>query len=100
MKNYFCIAKIMASALTVGVMAQAPAAFAQDAAAGSNGYPNRPIRLIVSQQAGGSSHTVARLWAELAGKAIGGSIVMVGIAFAVAMFVRKKVREEEKRPPR
>ena len=29
--------------------------------------------------------------------AIGGSIVMVGIAFAVAMFVRKKVREEEKR---
>ena len=32
--------------------------------------------------------------------AIGGSIVMVGIAFAVAMFVRKKVREEEKRPPR
>ena len=32
--------------------------------------------------------------------AIGGSIVMVGLAFAVAMFVRKKVREEEKRPPR
>ena len=76
MKKYFCIAKIMASALTVGVMAQAPAAFAQDAAAGSNGYPNRPIRLIVSQQAGGSSDTVARLWAEHAGKAIGGSIVV------------------------
>ena len=32
--------------------------------------------------------------------AIGGSIVMVGIAFAVAMYVRKKVREEETRPPR
>ena len=76
MKKYFCIAKIMASALTVGVMAQAPAAFAQDAAAGSNGYPNRPIRLIVSQQAGGSSDTVARLWAEHAGKAFGGSIVV------------------------
>ena len=76
MKKNFCIAKIMASALTVGVMAQAPAAFAQDAAAGSNGYPNRPIRLIVSQQAGGSSDTVARLWAEHAGKAFGGSIVV------------------------
>lgn len=32
--------------------------------------------------------------------AIGGSIVMVGIAFAVAMFVRRKVREEEKRQRR
>ncbi|QNP49244.1 Bug family tripartite tricarboxylate transporter substrate binding protein [Diaphorobacter aerolatus] len=70
MKKYFYIARVMASALTLGVIAQAPA-FAQDSA-----YPARPIRLIVSQQAGGSSDTIARLWAEHAGKAINGSIVV------------------------
>lgn len=73
MKKYFCIAKIAACALTLGVMAQVPAAAKQDAA---QGYPNRPVRLIVSQQAGGSSDTIARLWAEHAGKAINGSIVV------------------------
>ncbi|MBF5005712.1 Bug family tripartite tricarboxylate transporter substrate binding protein [Diaphorobacter caeni] len=72
MKKHFCIAKIVASVWTVGLLAQTPV-MAQDAA---SGYPNRPVRLIVSQQAGGSSDTVARLWAEHAGKAIGGSIVV------------------------
>ncbi|MDR2336272.1 MAG: tripartite tricarboxylate transporter substrate binding protein [Burkholderiaceae bacterium] len=73
MKKYSClIAQFVASALTLGVMAHAPAAVAQDA----GNYPNRPIRLIVSQQAGGSSDTVARLWAEHAGKALHGSIVV------------------------
>ena len=70
MKKYLCVAKLVASAWTLGVMAQAPA-LAQEA-----NYPNRPIRLVVSQQAGGSSDTVARLWAEHAGKAhltIGGA---------------------------
>lgn len=70
MKKYSWISKLAASALTLGALAQAPS-FAQDA-----GYPGRPIRLIVSQQAGGSSDTIARLWAEHAGKAINGSIVV------------------------
>lgn len=39
-------------------------------------YPSRPVRLVVSQAPGGSSDTIARLWAEHAGKAIGGSIVV------------------------
>ena len=70
MKKYLCVAKLMASAWTLGVMAQAPA-LAQEA-----NYPNRPIRLVVSQQAGGSSDTVARLWAEHAGKALNASVVV------------------------
>ncbi|MCD2512397.1 Bug family tripartite tricarboxylate transporter substrate binding protein [Comamonas endophytica] len=45
-------------------------AFAQGA------YPERPVRLIVSQAPGGSSDTIARLWAEHAGKAIGATIVV------------------------
>ena len=39
-------------------------------------YPNRPVRLVVSQAPGGSSDTIARLWAEHAGKAIGATIVV------------------------
>lgn len=39
-------------------------------------YPERPVRLIVSQAPGGSSDTIARLWAEHAGKAIGATIVV------------------------
>lgn len=39
-------------------------------------YPSRPVRLVVSQAPGGSSDTIARLWAEHAGKAIGATIVV------------------------
>jgi tripartite-type tricarboxylate transporter receptor subunit TctC len=39
-------------------------------------YPNRPVRLVVSQQAGGSSDTIARMWAESVGKSIGGAVVV------------------------
>lgn len=45
-------------------------------AAQAQNYPNRPIKLVVSQAPGGSSDTIARLWAEHAGKAIGGTIVV------------------------
>lgn len=72
MKKISCLAKLAAAALASWAVAGTPAA-AQDAA----GYPgNRPIRLVVSQQAGGSSDTVARLWAEHAGKALGANIVV------------------------
>ncbi|WP_311221068.1 MULTISPECIES: tripartite tricarboxylate transporter substrate binding protein [unclassified Acidovorax] len=71
MKKTSCLAKIAAAVLSLGAMAASPV-LAQDA-----GYPGtRPIRLIVSQQAGGSSDTVARLWAEHAGKAINANIVV------------------------
>ncbi|ASI69765.1 ABC transporter substrate-binding protein [Diaphorobacter nitroreducens] len=52
------------------LVASAVSAYAQGA------YPNRPVRLVVSQAAGGSSDTIARLWAEHAGKALGGTIVV------------------------
>jgi tripartite-type tricarboxylate transporter receptor subunit TctC len=39
-------------------------------------FPNRPVRLVVSQQAGGSSDTIARMWAESVGKSIGGNVVV------------------------
>lgn len=39
-------------------------------------YPSRPVKLVVSQAPGGSSDTIARMWAEHAGKAIGGTIVV------------------------
>lgn len=46
------------------------AAFAQA------GYPNRPIKLVISQQAGGGTDTVARLWAEKVGKVLQTSIIV------------------------
>ena len=56
--------------LAVTALAWSATAHAQGA------YPERPIRLVVSQAPGGSSDTIARLWAEHAGKAIGGTIVV------------------------
>ena len=52
------------------------AAAATTAAWAQGSYPGRPIRLVVSQAPGGSSDTIARLWAEHAGTAIGGTIVV------------------------
>jgi tripartite-type tricarboxylate transporter receptor subunit TctC len=56
MKKSFCLAA-KAVALALSSLAVLPAVQAQDA----SNYPTRPIRLVVSQQAGGSSDTVARL---------------------------------------
>ena len=57
------------------LVASAVSAYAQGA------YPNRPVRLVVSQAAGGSSDTIARLWAEHAGKALGGTIVVENVFY-------------------
>lgn len=62
---------------TVSQFLAAAAIAATAAAAHAQGaYPERPIRLVVSQAPGGSSDTIARLWAEHAGKALGGTIVV------------------------
>ena len=66
MKKLFGMAPWLAAA-ALGLLAAAPAA-AQTAYPA----PGRPVKLIVSQQAGGSSDTIARLWAESAAKALGG----------------------------
>ncbi len=74
MNKRSCLAKMAATALAWGALGAAPVLAQQAATAG---YPGtRPIRLVVSQQAGGSSDTVARLWAEHAGKALGANIVV------------------------
>ena len=62
----------MAAVATVAAVAALPAQ-AQNA---QSNYPNRPIKLVVSQAPGGSSDTIARLWAEHAGKALGATIVV------------------------
>ncbi|NYT86579.1 Bug family tripartite tricarboxylate transporter substrate binding protein [Pollutimonas harenae] len=56
------------------VMTAATVAFSTAQAQGV--YPSRPIKLVVSQAPGGSSDTIARLWAEHAGKALGTTIVV------------------------
>lgn len=59
----------------IGV-ALAAAAAATATAYAQASYPSRPVRLVVSQAPGGSSDTIARMWAEHAGKAIGATIVV------------------------
>ncbi len=58
------------------VLLAAAAAVTATAVHAQGAYPNRPVRLVVSQQAGGSSDTIARMWAESAGKVLGNSVVV------------------------
>lgn len=58
------------------LMGVAVAAVTSTAVFAQAAYPNRPVKLIVSQAPGGSSDTIARMWAEHAGKALGGTIVV------------------------
>src|SRR6218665_166905 len=39
-------------------------------------YSSRTVRVVVSRARGGSSDTIARLWSEHAGRAIGATIVV------------------------
>ncbi|MFJ3465535.1 Bug family tripartite tricarboxylate transporter substrate binding protein [Achromobacter spanius] len=58
-----------------GVSLLAATAFSSASTAASD-YPARPIRIVVSQQAGGGTDTIARLWAESVGKTLGTSVVV------------------------
>jgi len=69
MKIFSVKAAVSATLLAVGAMALGTAG-AQGA------YPNKPIRLVVSQQAGGSTDSVARLWAEKVGKLINATVLV------------------------
>jgi len=51
------------------------AAFAGIATAAPD-FPTRPIRIVVSQQAGGGTDSIARMWAESVGKTLGTSVVV------------------------
>ncbi|MGE8318138.1 MAG: Bug family tripartite tricarboxylate transporter substrate binding protein [Comamonas sp.] len=57
-------------------MAAAAAAGLPMMAEAQGAYPNKPVRLVISQAAGGSSDTIARLWAEIAARQLGGSVVV------------------------
>jgi tripartite-type tricarboxylate transporter receptor subunit TctC len=59
-----------------GAAAAITAAITATTAYAQASYPSRPVRLVVSQAPGGSSDTIARLWAEHAGKAMGATIVV------------------------
>jgi tripartite-type tricarboxylate transporter receptor subunit TctC len=60
---------LAAMAVTFGAVTSG-SSFAQE------NYPSKPIRLVVSQQAGGSTDSVARLWAEKVGKLLQANVVV------------------------
>ena len=69
MKIFSVRTLVSAALLSAGAIA-AGAACAQAA------YPSKPIRLVVSQQAGGSTDSVARLWAEKVGKLMNATVLV------------------------
>lgn len=62
--------------ILLGAAVAAVSAAAATAVCAQASYPSRPVRLVVSQAPGGSSDTIARMWAEHAGKAMGATIVV------------------------
>src|ERR1043165_711700 len=58
------------------------------AAAGAQGYPSKPITMVVPFSAGGPTDTIARLLGERMGRTLGQSIIIentVGAAGSIAM---------------
>lgn len=64
------MARSLVTATLAAALAFASAAFAQD------GYPNRPIRLVVPQSAGSGSDVVARMLSEKLSQDLGQSVVV------------------------
>jgi tripartite-type tricarboxylate transporter receptor subunit TctC len=52
-------------------------ALACGTAPAQDGYPSRPVRIVVQYQAGGSTDTVARILAESLAKRLGQPVVVV-----------------------
>ena len=63
-------------AVLAAVIAAAAPAAGQTAAAAGTGYPDRPVRLVIGQAAGGAVDTIARLVAERLGAVFGQPVVV------------------------
>jgi len=83
MRKISIMGRMLAAALVFGTVAPAWAC-------GEAGN-TRPIRLVVSQQAGGGTDTLARMWAEAAGKELGTTIVVENRAGAGGVIAAKTV---------
>lgn len=83
MKKFSVFSHLAVTAVGLGLMAPAWSC----GEAGST----RPIRLVVSQQAGGSTDTIARMWAEHAGKELGSTVVVENKPGAGGVIAAKSV---------
>lgn len=83
MRKISILGKMLAAALAFGACAPAWAC-------GEAGN-SRPIRLVVSQQAGGGTDTLARMWAEAAARELGTMIVVENRAGAGGVIAAKYV---------
>ncbi|PLP99213.1 Bug family tripartite tricarboxylate transporter substrate binding protein [Cupriavidus pauculus] len=83
MRKISIMGKLLAAMLAVG-------ASAPGWACGEAGN-TRPIKLVVSQQAGGSTDTLARMWAETASKELGTTVLVENKAGAGGVIAAKYV---------
>lgn len=83
MRKISILGKLLAAMLAVG-------ASATGWACGEPGN-TRPIKLVVSQQAGGSTDTLARMWAETASRELGTTVVVENRAGAGGVIAAKYV---------
>src|SRR5437660_6991511 len=83
------LAKILAAGSLVFTTLSAPALLAQE------GYPNRPIRVIVSFPPGGGVDLVARLLADKIGPLLGQTIVVENRGGAAGIIAGQQVSRAE-----